>query len=359
MAASDLVLLFYDGYERCAEPELGPWLVNQARRPARMLWRTLRRQQIWTGHFLTYRSLRRTLERAGCTVKVNDFALARRMPEHPIGVCGYTSALQKVESLPNPRLVGPAILNSPLQVPGFVEDPRNRLFIVRSEWEQGLFAPFFGDMVRTWSRGYDVSEFVDAKPLPKSVDVLIYDKIYHDRQGHYPRTIAPFIAMLEAQGLSYLMFRYGAYHNEAYTEALKRCRAMAYFSHTDVQGNAQMQASIMNVPIFAWDEGVWLDPLAKQISNKPIACTSVTHFDDRCGLRFKMATMEALWPQFWGVRERYEPRAYIAEALTLEGSAALYLRHYREAGNMGAQQRTLLSPEQSIAKASSAGGARG
>ena len=79
----------------------------------------------------------------------------------------------------------------------------------------------------------------------------------------------------------------------------------------------------MNVPIFAWDEGFWPNPAAAKISNRPIPCTSVPFFDERCGLRFTIASMEANWPQFLSALEQYAPRSFVATELTLDKSARL------------------------------------
>ncbi len=330
----NLVLLFYDGYERQAEEAPVKRLKAEAKRFARMAWRTLRRKQVWTGRFMTYRTLRLALETAGYTVKVNDFAAARRYPDHPIAACGYVTVIDKVKDLPNPRLLGPGLYDSPLQNPTLMQDPLNRLYIQRCDWEMQIFKPFYGDAIRMWYRGYDLALFEDVRGAAKTNDVLIYDKIYHDREAHYARTIAPFIEMLKAQGLSYEIVEYGKYHHHDYVDALRRSRVMAFFAHSEVMGNAQLEASAMNVPVYAWDEGVWLDPKAKKLSDKPVPASSVTHFDDRCGVRFTMATMKERWPAFWAARETFEPRAYVAEELPLKGSADLYMRHYREAGGL-------------------------
>lgn len=331
-SAGELALLFYDGFERWAEDRPLRWIVGQARRPARYWWRRLQRKQIWTGRYVTFRALVRALRRTGHDVRINDFAAARRRPDYPIAVSGYTTTVEKVERLPNPRLLGSGLYDSPLQRPNLFDDQRNRLYVQRSEWEQKLFAPYWGDKLRLWYRGYDVADFEDAKLHPKSVDVLIYDKIYHDRERFHEATIVPFTKILDAANLSYEIIRYGAYFNADYINALKRCRSMAFFAHSEVQGNAQVEASAMNVPIFAWDEGIWLDRLAKELSDQPIACSSVTHFDERCGVRFKIENLAERWETFWSALDRFEPRQYVREQLSLEGSAALYMKHYRETG---------------------------
>jgi glycosyltransferase involved in cell wall biosynthesis len=331
---SNLILLFYDGYERQAAATLLGSLKAEARRHARFVWRTLRRKQVRTGYYTAFLNLCLALRRGKYDVRINDFATARRFPDHPIAVAGYPTVFAKVESLKNPRLIGPGPYSSPTENPRLMEDPRNRFFIQRCEWMKNLFAPFYGEeRLRVWFRGFDVKDFEDVRSVPKQYDVLIYDKIYHQRDTLYAQTIASFIKELEAQGLTYRVFRYGYYIRQDYLAALRVSRALAFFAHSETQGHAYQEAMAMNVPVFAWDEGVWLDPLAKEVSDKPIPATSVPHFDDRCGVRFKAANMLAAFAEFWPKLETFRPREFVAETLSLKRSAELYVAAYREAGD--------------------------
>lgn len=338
---NNLVLLFYDGFERRAES--APLLAAKAfaRQHARLWWRTLLRKQVKTGYYTAFLNLCVALRRAGMDVRVNDFALARRYAHHPIGVAGYETVIAKVDGLPNPRILGPgAILelvlraSSPGGDPSLLRDPRNRLFMQRCQWLADLLAPYCGeDRLFYWFRGFDVRDFEDTRATPKSYDVLIYDKIYHGRDANYARTIAPFVARLDAAGLRYKIFRYGAYNNDDYIAALRVSRCLAFFAHSETQGHAYQEAMAMNTPVFAWDEGVWLDPLAAQISSAPIPCTSVPNFDERCGVRFKAADMLREWDRFWPAVDDFRPRDFVAEALSLNRSAELYLSAYRAAAS--------------------------
>src|SRR5690242_6795620 len=85
-AKGPLVLLFYDGYELKAEPGALGFAHSHGRRLARYAWRTLKRVQAHTGFYAAFLALRRSLEQAGCDVRVNDFALARSMPDYPVGI---------------------------------------------------------------------------------------------------------------------------------------------------------------------------------------------------------------------------------------------------------------------------------
>jgi hypothetical protein len=329
---SDLVLLFYDGFELRAESAFPQWLVGEARRHARFVWRKLRRRQVRTGYYTAFLNLCLALRRAGLDVRVNDFRTARRFPDHPIGVGGYDTVFSKVEGLPNPRYIGPGPYHAPTQNPTLMEDPRNRYYMQRCAWFKDIFAPYYGEeKLRYWFRGYDLNDFEDVRDLPKAYDVLIYDKMYHDHDRNVARTIAPLVKRLEAMGLTYRIFRYGYYIRDDYLEALRKSRTMAFFAHQETQGHAYQEAMAMNVPIFAWDEGIWLDEQAKLLSDEPIRCTSVPHFDQRCGVTFTADTMLPAFEHFWTERDRYQPRAFVGETLSLGESAAVYMAAYRDA----------------------------
>lgn len=85
----------------------------------------------------------------------------------------------------------------------------------------------------------------------------------------------------------------------------------------------------MNVPVYAWDQGFWLDPNRFLWHTPVVKATSIPFFDSRCGLSFSGITeFEQNLPTFWtGVTEgKYNPRAYILETLTLKQSALSMLQ---------------------------------
>ncbi len=343
---SNLILLFYDGFELQAESELLPQMKAFARRHVRWAWRTIRRMQVKTGYYTAFLNLCLALRRAGMDVRVNDFATARQLPEHPIGVCGYPTVLAKVDALPNPRIIGPGPYGSPSENPTLLQDTRIRGYMQRCQWMKDLFARLYGEeKLFSWFRGFDVQDFEDTRSVPKTYDVLVYDKIYHHREANLARTITPFLAQLDAQNLRYHMVVYGAYNNDDYIAALRVSRCLAFFAHSETQGHAYQEAMAMNTPVFAWDEGVWLDPLAAELSSEPIPCTSVPHFDERCGVRFKAADMLDAWSRFWPKLDTFTPRAFVAETLSLDRSAELYMKAYREAGAPAPRPETAAASE--------------
>ncbi|MBM7069079.1 hypothetical protein [Actibacterium sp. 188UL27-1] len=330
-SGSPPVLLFYDGHERQAEEAPLASLKSDLRRHVRAMVNKVRGKQGKSGYYTWLYMLMEALEREGIDYRLNDFKTARQNPDQPVGMVGYPTIFSKMDGLPNPRLIGPGIFSSPLDKPDLFDDPRNRLFVSTCDWHFQMFTPFYGDRLRPWFGGFDVSRFPDSLSVSKEFDVMIYDKIYFNRDENYDRMIAPFIRYLEEHGMTYTVIRYGSYLYEDYIAKLKKCRSMAFFCHSETQGMAYQECLSLNVPIFAWDEGTWLDPKAREISDAPIPCTSVPYFDGRCGIRFKADTMMEDWGTFWSKLDTFNPRAFIANEMTLSKSAEIYMTAYNDA----------------------------
>jgi glycosyltransferase involved in cell wall biosynthesis len=324
-----LVLLFYDGYELKARPGGLGTVYSRAHHTVRDLYKRARGQHPNSGLFTVFQMLVAALRHVGADVRVNDFAAARANPTQPIGVAGYEGALSAVAALPNPRLIGPGVTLSPWEPRDLYDDARNRGIIVHSAWLADIMRPWHEGKIALWHAGFDLGRYADSRGQPKTHDVLIYDKIYHRREDYLPRTINALIALLDSRGLSYTMMRYGHYALDDYKRMLAASRAMAFFSHAETQGIAYQEALASNVPVFAWNEGVWLDPLAEKLNRGQVACESVPFWDARCGETFTAETLPTAWEIFWAKRETYQPRAFVSEVLSLESSAEAYLAAYR------------------------------
>jgi hypothetical protein len=334
-----LALLFYDGFERQAEPTLAGRIRGRIRQDARFLVKTLRRTQVMTGFGTWFAMLTRALRHAGYDVRINDFAQARRTPRALIGVAGFPSVLGKVAHLPNPRVLGPGFYTTPLENPFLMQDRRNLIYLVGCDWQADMFRPWYGDRVMRWFGGFAEADFADASAEPKQFDVLIYDKIYFDRDRLYADTIGRFTAMLRAAGLRYAIVKYGEHHRKDYFRLIRSSRCMAFFAHSETQGMAYQECLAFNVPVFAWDEGVWPNPVGKQLGSRPVRCTSVPYFSPACGLTFTVSDMESRWAAFIGNLAAYAPRRYLATELSLEKSAAAYAAAQQRAQELFGQPR--------------------
>jgi hypothetical protein len=322
-----LVLLFYDGYDLQAEPKLAGAMYARARSAARYAYRTLRQQQVWTGFYTAFRSLRESLRRAGCDVQVNNFALALRHPRYPIGIAGYPSALSKV-ALPNPAIFGPGDCGTPEQAPRLLKETGIRRLIQPCEWAAALYRSTCGDSMLVWPAGIDTDAYADASAHAKNIDVLVYDKIRWYREREVPRVLERVTRHLDQKGRSYEVLRYGQHRHDRFLHLARRSRALLFLCEHETQGLACQEAMSCNVPVLAWDEGVLVDPQQQRFIPPGLTVSSVPYFDHRCGERFRIDAFEGTFATFWDKLPHYAPRQYILDNLSMSRSASAYLQAY-------------------------------
>ena len=208
-------------------------------------------------------------------------------------------------------------------------------FLQHSQWANNFVksAQLYPEHIfGLWPAGIDTYEWHPDKTVSKTYDVLIYNKIRWDKEHTDLAIRQPIIRSLTAQGLTFKEIVYGKYHPDEYKIALKQCKAMIFLVEHESQGIAYQECLSCNVPILAWDQGFWLDPVRYRYNKPIVSASSVPFFDERCGMKFKdIQEFEDLFQTFWeGVmEEKYHPREYILENLTLEKSAEKMLSIYR------------------------------
>lgn len=288
------------------------------------------RQRV-SGFEMSFKLLQQGLAAVGQRVHLNDFALARRNPEFPIGLCGYSHVLQH-RRLPNPAVLGPGLFDHPLQDLALFDDPRNVSYLVLCTWMRDLFARWYeGDHLFLWFGGIDVADWPEARQNG-DIDVLVYDKIRWNRDTLVPALREPLLDELRRRGLTFEIVRYGQYTLGAYKKLLKRSKAMLFLCEHETQGMAYQEALASNVPVIAWDQGLWLDPNRRMWEPLDVPATSVPYFAAQCGERFK--GLDDFFPtldRFLAKLSTYAPRAWVAENLTPVASGELYLRAYYHA----------------------------
>lgn len=194
-----------------------------------------------------------------------------------------------------------------------------------SEWANNVYIPYYGaDKCAIWPAGIDTNKWLPDAGQSKKFDFLIYNKIRwnNDQIDKVIRT--PILKKLGQLNLSYREITYGQYQEHQYHNLLKQCRAMVFLCEHESQGFACCEAMSMNVPILAWDQGYCLDPNRFEWNDPVIPATSIPLFDDRCGMSFKdFAVFENIISSFWDKvkDQKFNPRAYILENLTLKKSA--------------------------------------
>ena len=273
-------------------------------------------------------NLRAGLDRLGVPYRVNDYRHIRANTGELACVIGKPHVLDNIPTA-TPILFGSSIYSHPNDDPGLPQRRAIRQVLVSSPWVQQMFAEIWPDLVTVWPVGIDTERWAPDPAVVKDVDVLIYDKIFWQREHYQSTLIEPLRAVLRRRGLRVEVLRYGSYREEQLLSLSRRARAMVYLSRHETQGIAAQQMLAAGVPLFAWDAGgLWQDPKFSphQVRFGPV--TSMPYWDDRCGVKFRDETdLDRTFDAFWrGVETgAYAPRALIVERLTLEASARAYV----------------------------------
>lgn len=320
----NVVLLFYQEYERDMLFKHDRYV----KRLVRPLYHRFSSKQKVSGFLVWFQLLVKALRAQGYRVHVNDYALAHKHPTYPVGLVGYPHILDHW-TLPNPAIIGPGFFDHPKQAPMLMNDPRFRYYIVTCAWMEQLFKPFYGKQCVQWHAGMDVAVWSDTRMQPKTIDVLVYDKIRWNRDTYEPHLLAPILQALAARGLRHRTVRYGHYDHETYKRLLAQSRSMVFLCEHETQGMAYQEALASNVPVLAWDNGFWLDPRRGQWEADPVPASSVPYWSAACGERFRNAAeFAAALDAFWAKLPAYQPRQYVERELSLARSAETYMRYY-------------------------------
>jgi glycosyltransferase involved in cell wall biosynthesis len=322
------VLLFYQEAEYDKFFKYDRYL----KRVVRPLYNKLHHRRKTTGAKVWFELLGRALKQQGWLVRINDYATARKHPDYPVGLVGGPRLLEKW-TLSNPAVLGPALYDHPLLAPQLMNDKRFQVYLLTSQWTYEMYNQTYTNKCGYWYAGIDIDQWPDTAGQPKDIDFLIYDKIRWDHDRFETALLEPIQKMLKRRGFRIETLRYLGHDHETYHRMLARSRAMVFLCEHETQGLAYQEALASNVPILAWDNGYWLDPLWKRFSKTMIPATSVPYFSPDCGERF--ADFGAFEPALNRFLERLpslRPRKYIAENLTMKRSAEIYADYYFRCG---------------------------
>lgn len=252
-------------------------------------------------------------------------------PAEPVVVLGNGKYALNGYKQTNPVIAGIALVTHPAQWPGLCEEYPVAKYLQHSAWTRNIYIPWYGaDKCELWPAGIDTEKWSPAGTSNKKFDLLVYNKIMWNKQQIDNELRLPILKKIEQLALSYREISYGQYEETAYHNLLSQCKGMVFLCEHESQGFAICEALSMNVPVLAWDQGLWLDPNRFTWGElNPVPASSVPFFNDKCGIRFKkFEDFEKQINIFWdGIKnDIYSPRDYILENLTLKKSAQRMLQ---------------------------------
>lgn len=313
--------LFYE------EPDPDRWMPFD-RHPRRLIRRLVRGPDQPGGAMRVFLNLVAGLDRVGAPYRVNDYRYIRSHSGELACVIGKPHVLAKIPP-ETPLLFGTSIYSHPYDDPDLPERRPLRQVLVPSPWVGDMFREVWPGCVTVWPVGIDTERWSPDPTAPRDIDVLIYDKIFWQREQQVRMLLEPLQTELRRRGLRVEVLRYGSYRESDLFAFSRRARSMVYLSRHETQGIAAQQMMAAGVPLFVWDEGgLWQDPKYAPHRVKFGPVSSMPYWDERCGLKFAGGSeLHASFDVFWrGVEAgRYSPREMMVDEFTLERRARAYL----------------------------------
>ena len=313
--------LFYE------EPECDRWIPGD-RYPRKIIRHLVRGKPRVGGQKRVFLNLCAGLDKLGISYRVNDYKYIQRHSEEQACIIGKPHVLNQI-NWKNPIIFGASVFSHPSDDLNLFKRLPIEKILVPGEWARKMFEPYYGDRVAAWPVGIDTELWKPNIDVDKDIDILLYDKVRWEHDVYEQKLIDPILVKLNSLGLKTHLIRYGFYEEEQFHYLLKRSKAMIFLCEHETQGIAYQQALSCGVPILAWDRGgYWQDPSYFPDRVKFQSVSTVPYWDERCGVKFQnISEFNSKLKQFLDLlnSNKFAPRNYILENLTLEKCAQNYL----------------------------------
>lgn len=228
----------------------------------------------------------------------------------------YNGVLQLCPNIlhfPNTSLIGPNISTFPVEVPDVWH--KYTKFLVPSQWVLDFYKTFELTMNKNifiWPVGIDTDKFISSEQIPTH-DVMIYSKNMSDKLNLV-------IDKIKKLKLSYKLLEYGKYNESEFIECVNSVKCAILLTKTESQGIAYQEILSMNRPCYVLNKIVWDD------FGPSYPASSVPYFDFNCGLIENNLDNFEL---FYNNLNKFFPRKYILENLSLEKQASKYIEYIK------------------------------
>jgi hypothetical protein len=209
-------------------------------------------------------------------------------------------------------IIGPNICTIPPDN-GIVMGKQYKKLLVPSKWVKDLYLKWIPeDKIDIWPVGVDSDYFSDKSSENKKVDCLIYFKRRNIEELFFIEKL------LKNLRQSYVLIKYGSYEEADFIDAISKSKYGFVIDNCESQGLAIQEMMSCNLPLFVWDVSTWSDKGPEHLTPS----TSIPFWDDRCGASvIDKNKISEEFNVFLKNIDKYKPRDYILENLTLEKKA--------------------------------------
>jgi len=316
-------------------------------RPLRQpTWRSARRQAAGAVD-LAVRAWRRQLAARGPQAVASSLTRGLTLLDEPFErdprglangpeVVGVLSSLEALEDAiawrrerPDRRLLaGPNIVVLPSDAPSLMTAPEIDACVVPSDWVRDVYeadAPDLRGRIVVWPAGVDTEYWVPTGSDTTSRRAVVYIKELDGQLNASTAEIQRAQAVLGYCRFAVTVLRYGAFTPEEYRLALRDADLVVFFTPTESQCIAQLEAWATGVPTFVWAGDRW------QHAGTVHRSSSAPYLSSATGRCFADADeLSALLQQWERMQDEFRPREWVLANMTDALSAKAYLRIARQ-----------------------------
>jgi hypothetical protein len=220
-------------------------------------------------------------------------------------------------------IVGPNLVVLPSDAGPLMTADEIDLCLVPSQWVKHLYeddAPELKERIAVWPAGVDVGYW-----RPGSLDgaesrrALILRKQLPGQRNARDVDIRGARDLLTEAGFDVSSLEYGSFRQRHYRKALRTADLLVYFSPTESQGLAMVEAWAVGVPAFVWSCG------HLRYREREIRSSSSPYLTPETGRSFEdLDALEVLLAGWEELRPTFRPRDWVLRNMTDTVSARAY-----------------------------------
>lgn len=183
------------------------------------------------------------------------------------------------------------------------------------------------DRIKIWPVGIDTQYFPDVSNSVKSQDAVLYFK------RRSPGELRQVIKLLENEGQTYTVLKYGHYTKEDFKQVLQASRYAVILDGTESQGIALQEIMSSNLPLFVFDQ-IYAGEAPNQYLREFLSPTTVPYWSESCGIKvptdmfgqskkyyISIPDSAGAFREFLNRQKNFSPRTFIVENLSLKKQA--------------------------------------
>lgn len=245
-----------------------------------------------------------------------------------VGVLANVDALSEAiawrrESEHGRLLAGPNLVVLPSDAPKLMMAPEIDVCLVPSEWVKRLYeedTPALRGRIAIWPAGVNTDYWrPDATSKHDARRALIYAKHVQGQRNATEAEVHDASQALAARGFRVRVLRYGSLRPRDYRAALRNADVLVFFSPTESQCLALVEAWSVGTPTLVWACG------RLNYKGRTYSGSSAPYLTADTGVAFRDSVeLESLLAQWEEMRPQFRPRAWVLENMSDEICARQY-----------------------------------